>query len=98
LHFKVSKPPLKGRKNRRRSTKESDWRTYTGSSKELNADIEKLGKDKFTFTILELYDTKWELSYGETKRIVMEDAIPSRRYYNEFLGKTGKCPEKARLD
>ena len=26
--FKTSKPPLKGRKNRRRGTKESDWREY----------------------------------------------------------------------
>ena len=26
--FKVTKPPLKGRKNKRRSTKESDWKTY----------------------------------------------------------------------
>ncbi len=26
--FKVTKKPLKGKKNKRRSTKESDWRTY----------------------------------------------------------------------
>ena len=30
--FKVTKKPLKGKKNKRRSTKESDWRTYWGSS------------------------------------------------------------------
>ena len=30
--FKTTKKPLKGRKNKRRGTKESDWRTYWGSS------------------------------------------------------------------
>ena len=98
LHFKVTKPPLKGRKNKRRSTKISDWRTYTGSSKSLNEDIAKIGKSKFTFTIIELYETKWEMTYNEYSKIIKEDAIPSRGYYNEFLGKVGRCPEKAKLD
>ena len=40
--FKRSKPPLKGRKNKRRTLVESDWRDYYGSSDELNEDIEKL--------------------------------------------------------
>ena len=26
--FKTTKPPLKGKKNKRRGTKESDWRDY----------------------------------------------------------------------
>lgn len=97
LHFKVKKPPLKGRKNKRHSTKESDWRTYTGSSKSLNADIEKLGKDKFTFKIIALCGSKWELSYVEYSRIIKEDAIPSRAFYNDFLGRVGKCPEKSKF-
>lgn len=90
--FKVKKPPLKGRKNKRHSVKESDWKTYTGSSKRLNEDIEKLGKRKFKFDILVLCDSKWELSYTEYKRIIIEDAIPRNDYYNAFLGRIGKCP------
>ena len=43
--FKTTKPPLKGRKNKRRGYKESDWRTYWGSSDHLNADVLTLGKD-----------------------------------------------------
>lgn len=97
LHFKVKRPPLKGRKNKRHSTKESDWRTYTGSSKSLNDDIDKLGKENFTFRIMGLYDSKWELGYGEYTRIIKESAIPSRAYYNEYLGRIGKCPEKAKF-
>ena len=41
--FKRTKPPLKGRKNKRRSTVESDWREYYGSSDELSADVAELG-------------------------------------------------------
>ena len=36
---KVTRHPLKGRKNKRRSTKESDWRTYWGSSEHLVNDV-----------------------------------------------------------
>ena len=46
--FKTTKPPLKGKKNKRRGTKESDWKTYWGSSDRLNADVAALGENKFT--------------------------------------------------
>ena len=36
--FKVTKKPLKGKKNKRRSTKESDWKDYWGSSPSLIED------------------------------------------------------------
>lgn len=88
----TSKPPLKGKVNRRRSTVESDWRTYTGSSKSLNADIEELGKDNFSFEIVCLCGSKWEMTYTEYKRIIDEDAILRESYYNEFLGRVGKAP------
>ena len=52
--FKNTKPPLKGKKNKRRGYKESDWRTYWGSSDRLNADVASLGEDKFTREILYL--------------------------------------------
>ena len=43
--FKTTKPPLKGKKNKRRGYKESDWRTYYGSSDRLNADVAALGEE-----------------------------------------------------
>ncbi len=46
--FKTTKKPLKGRKNKRRGTKESDWKTYWGSSEQLHDDILKLGEHRFT--------------------------------------------------
>ena len=52
VQFKKSRPPLKGRKNRRRYQVESDWREYYGSSDKLTEDIEHIGKDKFKREIL----------------------------------------------
>ena len=63
---KTKRPPLKGKKRKRIIVGESDWKTYTGSSDRLNADIEKLGKNKFKFEIIRSCGTKSELAYMET--------------------------------
>lgn len=79
---------IKGRKNRKRVVKDSDWRTYTGSCQELNEDIESLGKEKFSFVVLQLCKTKGELTYAEVecqvKRNVLTETMESgdRLYYN----------------
>ena len=88
----TTRPPLKGRVNKRRKTIESDWRMYTGSSKSLNQDIELYGKENFKFEIVHLCESKWEMTYTEYKRIIDEDAILRESYYNEFLGRVGKAP------
>jgi len=41
------------------------WRTYTGSSTHLKADIAKYGHDKFTFDMVDFYKTKGGLYYTE---------------------------------
>ena len=46
---------------------ESDWRTYTGSSNDLNADIAKDGLDSFMFEILSFSQTKAQKNYDELK-------------------------------
>ncbi len=77
--------------------KEKAWRGYTGSSKELNADIKKLGKKNFTFSVIKEYKTKGWLSYGEcnwqhkldvlTQQLedVGKDGKPIRAYYNKAI-------------
>jgi hypothetical protein len=82
---KKKRKPLKGRVNARRYLVESDWQTYTGSSPKLNEDIEKLGKENFTFEILSFYPSKLLLAYNETKEIIIRNAIFSDEYYNEVL-------------
>ena len=86
LKFKTSKKPLKGRVNKRRGTKESDWKSYTGSCNQLNEDIEKIGKDKFTFEILSWCGSKSDLSYEEMKQIIISNALYDKDYYNEYVG------------
>ena len=43
--FRKTRPPLKGKINKRRSKVESDWRDYWGSSDHLIADVEKIGEE-----------------------------------------------------
>jgi hypothetical protein len=89
--------PLKGRKNKRKDTRESDWKSYTGSSSDLNADIEKIGKDNFTFEILQTCTSKWELSYYELVEQLARNVLFDDTYYNGFVGpKLGKAPKNAR--
>jgi hypothetical protein len=86
LKFKVTRKPLKGRVNKRRSTKESDWKTYTGSCNQLNEDIIKIGKENFSFEILAWCKSKSDLSYEEMKQIILANALYDSNYYNEYVG------------
>lgn len=72
---KVSKPPLKGKKNRRRSRKQSDWQQYWGSNEELRALVDSIGTDKFQREILRLCSSKAELNYFEAREIFVRDAL-----------------------
>ena len=83
--FKVTKPPLKGKKNKRRSTKESDWRTYWGSSDHLLSDVEKLGEENFTREILHYCQSRGMLSYLEAKEQFDREVLLSDDYYNGII-------------
>ncbi len=83
--FKVTKKPLKGKKNKRRSTKESDWRTYWGSSDKLNADVEHLGPENFTREILFYCTSRGELSYLEAKEQFDRKVLETEEYYNGII-------------
>ena len=83
--FKKSKPPLKGKKNRRRFTVESDWRDYWGSSDNLKADIETLGKENFSREILYYCKNRSELSYLEAKEQFDRRVLETDEYYNGII-------------
>ena len=83
--FKTTKPPLKGRKNKRRGYKESDWKTYWGSSDKLQADVEALGEDKFTREILYLCKSRAEMSYIEAKEQFDRRVLETDDYYNGII-------------
>ena len=79
-------PVTKSRKRRVRTRVESDWRTYYGSSKEVQSLVESKGKDNYKREILRLCKTKGECSYYEEKLQFQYDVLLSDEYYNEFIG------------
>ena len=83
--FKVTKKPLKGKKNKRRSTKESDWRDYWGSSDTLNADVENLGPQNFTREILYYCTSRGEMSYLEAREQFNRKVLETEEYYNGII-------------
>ena len=83
--FKTTKPPLKGRKNKRRGYKESDWQTYYGSSDRLNADVKELGEKHFTREILYLCKGRGEMSYIEAREQFDRRVLETDDYYNGII-------------
>jgi len=83
--FKRRKPLRKGKKNRVVVVKDSDWKEYTGSNNDLNADIKRLGKDKFRFKILRFCEGKWDLSYYEIAEQIARGVLLSENYYNGII-------------
>ena len=84
---KVTKPPLKGKKNKRRSLKESDWKDYYGSSEEVKSLVENTGEWRFKRKIIRLCKTLGEMSYYEMKEQLDNDVLlKPNEYYNAFVG------------
>jgi hypothetical protein len=78
LQFKCVKPPLKGKRRRRRSVIESDWRTYWGSCAELLEDIKTHGETRFQRRILKFCASKSELGYAEVEAQVKNDVLTAK--------------------
>jgi len=83
--FKTTKPPLKGKKNKRRGYKESDWRTYWGSNDYLKEDVIELGEDNFTREILYFCPSRGVASYLEAKEQFDREVLLSDDYYNGII-------------
>ena len=83
--FKTTKKPLKGRKNKRRGTKESDWKTYWGSSAQLIDDVLKLGEHRFTREILYYCPSRGVASYLEAQEQFERKVLETDEYYNGII-------------
>lgn len=81
------KKATKTRKTYERTVKESDWLDYYGSSKELQADVQKYGKQRFERIILELCCTKKYLSYAEVAWQMKLDVLRQDTYNGNILGR-----------
>ena len=79
---------LKNGKKKRKKIKtkiDSDWNTYYGSSKELLADVDKLGKESFIREILYYCTSKAQTSYLEAKEQFDRKVLESNEYYNNNI-------------
>ena len=65
------KPPGK----KRRVKKESDWKKYYGSCPELKEDIERLGRQNFSRTILSLHKTAGKTNFEETRQLFIHGVL-----------------------
>lgn len=98
LNFKLRRKPLKGKKRVRIDFKESDWKSYTGSSNDLNYDITKYGIENFTFKILKICNSKWELSYYECKFQIDFNVLLRDDYYNGTIQlRIGRPPKGLKI-
>ena len=73
------------KKKKIRSKIDSDWRTYYGSSDNLNKDVALLGEDNFTREILHYCNAKAVCSYLEAKEQFDRKVLESLDYYNGII-------------
>jgi hypothetical protein len=92
---RIKRKPLKGKKRNRIDYKESDWKTYTSSSEQLNADIQRLGKENFIFKIIKICNSKWELAYFEIKEQIEKNVLLREDYYNGIINVRIGSPPKS---
>ena len=78
---------------KRKRVRESNWRVYAGSCKPLKEDMQRLGKDKFTFEIICNYKTRGGVVSGEVhfqtdNDVLSPELLPcgERLYYNGQIG------------
>jgi hypothetical protein len=107
LHQHLRKT-VKGKVNKKKVIKESDWKTYTGSSVRLNLAISALGKNNYKFEIVSLHKTRASLVYAEVKLQINEEVLRTRlpngerKYYNGLISgikfiPPGETPEEAKM-
>ena len=82
---KTRRVKKKGSKRRKVIRKDSDWRTYIGSSKTLQENIQK-NKSLFSFKILAFGKTKGQVNYMEENIHHKFHVANSDRFYNDCIG------------
>lgn len=76
---------VRGRKNKKRVVKPSNWQKYTGSSKRLNEQIKLKGLANYLFRIDSLHETRGSLFYAEVERQIQQDVLRDTNYYNGMI-------------
>ena len=84
-YVSVQRVKVAGKSRRKVVRKSNKWEYYTSSSKHLNADIQKYGKDSFTFTLLFNCDCAATLHMEEIKIQVEHDVLRAVDEEGEYL-------------
>lgn len=79
-----SKRKAKGKT--RRVKKESDWKTYYGSSEVVKKLVEEHGKKNFKRVILSLHTTEGDCNYEEVRQQFVNNVLEDDRFLNENIG------------
>ena len=82
----IRKQKVKGKTRRKKVTKDSDWKSYFGSNKLLQEDVERLGSDRFRREILKLCKTRGTASYWEAKYQMQYEVLEKPdEFYNDWI-------------
>lgn len=79
------------RGKKRKVKSESNWKDYYGSCPELKEDIDKIGRQNFSRTILSLHKTKGKTNFEETRRLFVNNVLTESldtggpAYYNSNI-------------
>ena len=84
---KREKAKTKTRKTFKIVVKESNWKGYTGSSKDLNEDIKKLGEKAFSKYIVEYCYNKKYLNFAELSHQIKANVLDENTYNGNILGR-----------
>lgn len=76
---------VKNKTRRKITKKESDWKSYYGSSPSLSDDIKHFGKNNFERKIIRLCKSKSELGYFEAKEQFLQGCLEESGFYNEHI-------------
>lgn len=77
----------KRKSKKKQVVKESNWRTYWGSNKDLLADIKQYGQESFEREILRVCFTKKELTYYEIHYQCIHEVLTSDSYNDNINGR-----------
>jgi len=81
--FFLKTKQIKGKK--KRTKVESDWKSYFGSSEDLQEDVKKYGENSFTREIIRLCKSKGEATYYEAKYQFENAVLFSDEWYNSHI-------------
>ena len=79
------------RGKKRKVKSESDWKNYYGSCPELKEEIERLGRENFSRTIISLHKTKGKTNFEETRQLFNNNVLTESldngtpAYYNSNI-------------